>query len=223
MKKRMIFLGPPGSGKGTQAEKVASELEIPHIDTGSMLREEIAAGSEEGKTAEQYMKEGKLVPSELVTKIIRNRLSRPDTNKGFILDGFPRSTEQAEGLDKILEEMNEKIDYVFNIGLPEGILIDRMAYRKSCKKCGHKYNMKFNPPQNDNVGNICGSELVQRSYDNVETATKRINTYKTETEPLIKYYEARGLLVNIDGDRQIYDIFNELLEILGLNTTSHKN
>ncbi len=219
MKKRMIFLGPPGSGKGTQANKVAETLKIPHIDTGGMLREEIAAGTEEGKIANQYINQGKLAPADLVIQIVKNRLSRPDTKNGFILDGFPRSLEQAKGLDNILEEINEKIDYVFNIELDEGILIDRMAYRKSCK-CGQKYNMKFNPPKNDNKCDVCGSELTQRADDNVETATKRIETYKQETEPLINYYNGRGLLVNIDGNRVIDKIFNEILGILDIKAPS---
>jgi len=214
MKKRMIFLGPPGSGKGTQASKVAESLEIPHIDTGSMLREEIAAGTEEGKIAEQYINQGQLAPAGLVIQIIKNRLSRPDTKNGFILDGFPRSLEQAKGLDEILKDIDEQIDYVFNIDLDERILIDRMAYRRSCKKCGHKYNMKFNPPENDNKCNICGSELVQRADDNEETATKRIQTYKKETEPLINYYTEKRLIINVDGDREIYDIFEEIMEYL---------
>lgn len=211
MKKRMIFLGPPGSGKGTQAEKVAKSLEIPHIDTGSMLRQEIAAGTEEGKTAENYINQGQLAPASLVIQIIKNRLSRPDTKNGFILDGFPRSLEQAEGLDKILKEINEQIDFVFNIDLDERILIDRMAFRWSCKQCGHKYNLKFNPPEKENTCNICQSELAQRADDNEETATKRIKTYKQETEPLINYYTQKGLIVNIDGDREIYEIFDDIL------------
>ncbi len=220
MKKRMIFLGPPGSGKGTQAGKVAESLEIPHIDTGSMLREEIVAGTEEGKIAEQYINQGQLAPASLVIQIIKNRLSRPDTQNGFILDGFPRSLEQAEGLDKILKEINEQIDFVFNIDLNERILIDRMAYRRSCQSCGQKYNLKFNPPRVDNTCNICENELTQRADDNEETATKRILTYKKETEPLIKYYTDKGLIINIDGDREIYNIFNEIMEILGLKTSS---
>ncbi len=216
MKKRMIFLGPPGSGKGTQAGKVAELLKIPHIDTGSMLREEIAAGTEEGKTAEKYINQGQLAPASLVIQIIKNRLSRPDTKDGFILDGFPRSLEQAEGLDAILKEINEQIDYVFNIDLEEQILVDRMAYRKSCKNCAQKYNMKFNPPKADNICDICGCELTQRADDNVETAAKRIQTYKKETEPLINYYTKKGLLINIEGNRQIAEIFHNILSVLGI-------
>ncbi|HSA07245.1 MAG TPA: adenylate kinase [Candidatus Gastranaerophilales bacterium] len=220
MKKRMIFLGPPGSGKGTQADKVAEAAEIPHIDTGGMLREEIAAGTEEGKTAEKYMSQGQLAPAELVIRIVKNRLSRPDTKNGFILDGFPRSIQQAEGLDEILEGLNEKIDFVFNIDLDESVLIDRMAYRRSCKDCGYKFNLKFNPPTVDGVCSICEGELVQRSDDNVETATKRIDTYKKETAPLIEYYTKKGIITNIDGDKEIYDIFNEIAEILDLKIPS---
>ncbi len=212
MKTRVIFLGAPGSGKGTQAEKLAKELGIPHIDTGSMLREERASGSEEGKTADKYMSQGQLVPIELVVRIIKNRVSKPDTQAGFILDGFPRSIEQAEALDNILAEINEQIDHVLNIDLDEGVLIDRMAYRKSCKDCGVKYNMKFNPPQNEQNCDRCGGELSRRADDNVETATKRIKTYKAETEPVIGYYRNKSLVRDINGNRQIDEIFNEIVD-----------
>lgn len=211
MKTRVLFLGAPGSGKGTQAEKLALELNIPHIDTGSMLREERASGSEEGKIADQYMTQGQLVPLELVVRIIKNRVSRPDTQAGFILDGFPRSIEQAEELDKILAEINQQIDHVLNIDLDENVLIDRMAYRKSCKDCGAKYNMKFNAPKNGETCDKCGGELTQRADDNVETATKRIKTYKAETEPLIEYYSKKNLVRNIDGNRAIDQIFGDIL------------
>lgn len=213
---KTIFLGAPGSGKGTQAAKLAKTLEIPHIDTGSMLREEIAAGTEEGKIADKFISQGKLVSASLVIQIIKNRLSRPDAKNGFILDGFPRSLEQAEGLDKILEELDEKIDYVFNIEVDENMLIDRMAYRRSCSSCGYKYNLKFNAPENEKICSICGGELTQRADDNVETAQKRIGTYKMETEPLIMYYTNKGLIKNINGNKKIDEIFNEMLEILGI-------
>lgn len=214
MKNRMIFLGPPGSGKGTQADKVAEELNIPHIDTGGMLREEIAAGTEEGKIAEGYINQGQLAPAELVIRIVKNRLSRPDTKNGFILDGFPRSVEQANGLDVILKEIGQEIDYVFNIDLAETVLIDRMAYRRSCGACGYKFNLKFNPPEKDGVCTLCGGKLVQRADDNVETATKRIQTYKKETEPLIEYYTKRNLIVNIDGDRNINEVYKSIMNVL---------
>lgn len=219
MRTRVIFLGAPGSGKGTQADKLSKTANIPHIDTGGMLREEIAAQTEEGKIAKQYLDEGKLAPASLVIQIIKNRLSRPDVKNGFILDGFPRSLEQAEGLDKILKEINEQIDQVFNIDLDESVLIDRMAYRKSCK-CGQKYNMKFNPPKNDNLCDVCEEQLTQRDDDNVETATKRINTYKTETEPLINYYKEKELVNDINGNRGIDEIFDEITGILGIKTSS---
>jgi len=216
MKTRVIFLGAPGSGKGTQAEKLAKELNIPHIDTGSMLREERASGSEEGKIADQYMSEGKLVPMELVVRIIRNRVMKPDTKGGFILDGFPRSVEQAQALDGILAEINEQIDHVLNIDLDEGVLIDRMAYRKSCKDCGAKFNTKFNPSQRGDVCDRCGGELTQRADDNVETATKRIKTYKAETEPVIGYYKNKGLVRDINGNKAIDEIFSEIMDTVSV-------
>lgn len=209
-KARVIFLGAPGSGKGTQADKLAKTLSIPHIDTGSLLREERANGTEEGKIADKYMSEGKLVPASLVVQMIRKRISKPDTENGFILDGFPRSIEQAEELDKILVEIEQEVDHVFNIDVDEDVLIDRMAYRKSCQGCGQKYNMKFNPPKENGVCFVCGGILSQRADDNVETATKRIETYKSETAPLIEFYSKKELVRNIDGNRAIDEIFKEI-------------
>ncbi len=216
MKTRVIFVGAPGSGKGTQAEKLAAELQIPHIDTGSLLREERASGSEEGKLADKYMSEGQLVPMELVVKIIRNRVMKPDTKGGFILDGFPRSVEQAEALDSILAEIKEQIDHVLNVELDESVLIDRMAYRKSCPDCGAKYNIKFKPPQKDNICDRCGAELTQRADDNVETATKRIKTYKAETEPVIQYYRDKELVRDINGNKAIDEIFSEIMDTVSV-------
>jgi len=220
MTKKMIFLGPPGSGKGTQAGRIAKTLNIPHIDTGGMLREEIAADTEEGRTAQKYIDQGQLAPAQLVIQIVKNRLNRPDTKDGFILDGFPRSPEQAEGLDEILAEMGEQIDFVFNIDLSESVLVDRMAYRRSCGDCNEKFNLKLNPPNEDGTCTVCGGELTQRKEDNVETATKRIDTYKKETQPLISYYKGKGLLVDINGNRDISAISNEIMDKLGVKTSS---
>ena len=215
MKTRVIFLGAPGCGKGTQANKLAQLLNIPHIDTGSMLREEIALQSEEGKLAESFMNQGQLAPATLVVRIIRNRLLREDAKNGFILDGFPRSPEQAGMFEGILTEIGEEIQHVLNIEVDENILIDRMAYRKSCS-CGEKYNTKFKAPKNDNICDKCGSALTQRADDNVETAAKRIETYKKETEPLIKYYTEKNLVRNIDGNQQIDKILSDIVNVLGI-------
>lgn len=217
MKKiNVLFLGAPGSGKGTQAMKLAEFLKVPHIDTGSMLRAAVSEGTELGKTAKSYMDMGKLVPIEIVTGIIKESLQKQECDNGFILDGYPRSIEQAESLDLILEEIKKDITAVLNIEVPESILVDRMAYRKTCAKCGAKYNMKFSPPQKDSICDVCGGELTQRSDDSKENAVRRIDTYKNETEPLIQYYGKRNLLENIDGNKDVQSIFVEIKKVLGI-------
>jgi adenylate kinase len=217
MTTRVIFLGAPGCGKGTQASKLAKLLNIPHIDTGSMLREEIALQSEEGKLAESFMNQGQLAPATLVVKIIRNRLLRDDAKNGFILDGFPRSPEQAKMFEDIMSETGIKIQHVLNIEVDENILIDRMAFRKSCNSCGEKYNTKFKAPKNDDVCDKCGAILTQRADDNVETAAKRIETYKKETEPLIAHYTEKNLVRNINGNQQIDKILSDISDVLGVS------
>lgn len=216
MKTRVIFLGAPGCGKGTQASQLAKLLNIPHIDTGSMLREEIALGTEEGKLAESFMNQGQLAPATLVVKIIRNRLLRDDAQNGFILDGFPRSPEQAQMFEDIISEAGINIEHVLNIEVDENILIDRMAYRKSCA-CGEKYNTKFKAPKVENTCDKCGSALTQRADDNVETASKRIETYRKETEPLIAYYTGKNLVRNINGNQQIDKILSDICDVLGVS------
>ncbi|MEI8389131.1 MAG: adenylate kinase [bacterium] len=216
MKTRVIFLGAPGCGKGTQANKLAKLLNIPHIDTGSMLREEIALQSEEGKLAESFMNQGQLAPATLVVRIIKNRLLRDDAKNGFILDGFPRSPEQAQMFEDIVKEAGIEIEHVLNIEVDENILVDRMAYRKSCA-CGEKYNTKFKAPKVDNVCDKCGATLTQRADDNVETAAKRIETYRRETEPLINYYTQKNLVRNINGNQDIEIILSDILEVLGVS------
>ncbi len=210
---RVLFLGGPGSGKGTQASILSRTLNIPHIDTGSLLRDEIATCSENGKIAKDRIDNGQLVPFQIVVSMIKDRLSRTDCEEGFILDGFPRSLEQAEGFEQILKELNIKIDAVLNINIPEDILIARMAYRKSCPSCGEKYNTKLKPSKQDNICDNCNSALTQRTDDSEETAVKRIQTYKKETEPLITYYHDQNLMINIDGNQSIEKIFNDILNL----------
>ena len=216
MTTRVIFLGAPGCGKGTQASKLAELLKIPHIDTGSMLREEIALQSEEGKLAESFMNQGQLAPATLVVRIIKNRLLRDDAQNGFILDGFPRSPEQAQMFEDIMSETGIAIQHVLNIEVDENILIDRMAFRKSCP-CGEKYNTKFKAPKVDNVCDKCGAALTQRADDNVETAGKRIETYRKETEPLIAHYTEKNLVRNINGNQQIDKILSDIVAVLGVS------
>jgi len=216
MTTRVIFLGAPGCGKGTQASQLAKLLNIPHIDTGSMLREEIALQSEEGKLAESFMNQGQLAPATLVVRIIKNRLLRDDAQKGFILDGFPRSPEQAQMFEDIMSETGIVIQHVLNIEVDENILIDRMADRKSCV-CGEKYNTKFKAPKVEDVCDKCGAALTQRADDNVETAAKRIETYKKETEPLINYYTEKNLVRNVNGNQEIDKILADILSVLGVS------
>lgn len=213
---QVIFLGAPGSGKGTQADILSEKLGLPHVDTGSMLRAAVAEGTEMGKTAKGFMDMGQLVPPEIVIGIIKDRLQKPDCNNGFILDGFPRSTLQAEGLDKILVEIKKEITAVLNIEVDEGLLTDRLIYRRTCTKCSAKYNLKFSPPKNENVCDACGGELMQRDDDNLENTQRRFKTYREETEPLIKYYSDKHVLKNINGNQSIDAIFNEIMDALNV-------
>jgi len=212
MKNEFIFLGAPASGKGTQTKKLAEDLNIPHIDTGGMLRTAVSEGTEFGKIAKSYMDQGKLVPAEIVVGIVRERLLKSDCNNGFILDGFPRSIEQAEALEKILEEINNNDAklMVINIDTSEDVLIERIVNRRSCKNCGAIYNIKFLPTKVAGVCDKCGGELVQRKDDTEEVAKSRLETYKAQTQPLIKFYSDKNLLVNIDGNREVNQIYEDI-------------
>lgn len=208
---QVVFLGAPGSGKGTQADILSEKLSIPHVDTGSMLRAAVAEGTEYGKIAQKHMELGELVPPEIVIGIIKERLQKTDCNNGFILDGFPRNTIQAEGLDAILKEINKEITCVLNIEVNEDLLTDRLVYRRTCNNCGAKYNLKFSAPKNESKCDKCNGELTQRSDDNLENTKRRFKTYKDETEPLIEYYQKRNKLINIDGNSSVDSIFNEVI------------
>ena len=213
MKKELIFAGPPGSGKGTQTKMLSEEFNLPHIDTGALLREEIASGSEQGKLAASFMDNGKLVPIELVSKIIKSRLMKDDCINGFILDGYPRSLEQALALDEILKEVNKEqpvTPQVFYFEVNQELLIDRLVNRRSCKKCGAIYNLKTMKLKNENICEKCGAELICRSDDNEETAKKRFRTYFNETAPIIDLYKKRGWLNTIDASLDIDTIYKNL-------------
>lgn len=218
MKTELIFLGPPASGKGTQTSRLSKESSLPHVDTGSMLRAEVAAQSEEGLLAKSFMEKGQLVPAELVAKIIIKKLKSDECKNGFILDGFPRSIEQAEILDKALEEIdgnNEVKRLVINIDVNQELLLERIINRRSCKSCGKIFNLKTMPPIKEGICDACGGELVQRSDDKEETARSRFNTYNTETQPLIEFYTKKGWLVNVDGSRAVDTIYAEIKDIIG--------
>jgi len=207
---RIIMLGAPGAGKGTQAQKLAQHLSIPQISTGDMLRQAVSEGTPLGIEAKRYMDAGKLVPDDVVIGIVAERIKKPDCVRGFILDGFPRTIEQAKALDSIA-----KIDWVINIDVPEDILVERITGRRSCKKCGAVYHVKYNPPAKEGICNVCGEKLYQREDDREDTVRKRVETYNKQTKVLIDYYARSGNLLNIDGNREIDAIFGDILAKLG--------
>lgn len=216
MKKEMIFLGPPASGKGTQTNKLSEYLHFPHIDTGSLLRNEIKNKTEDGEIADKFIKNGQLVPPELVGKIIKNRLSNDDCKQGYVLDGYPRSLEQALMLEKINEEIDtEPVDFIavyFDIDTES--LIQRIIHRRSCPVCGKIYNDLHNPPQKENTCDVCNVELVKRSDDTEEIARKRFETYYNETHPLIDFYAQKGKLKKIDANGDIQTVWERLLKVI---------
>ncbi len=216
MKREFIFLGPPACGKGTQTSKLADYLNLPHIDTGSLLRAEIKKETPDGIVAKSFIDKGNLVPVELVGNIIKNRLKLEDCNNGYILDGYPRSIEQAE----MLEEINKNIDNdnakftAIYFDIEHDILISRIVNRRSCPVCGEIYNLKYHPPKFEIKCDKCGGELVQRKDDNVETAEARFQTYFKETAPLIDYYSSKGVLKTLDANGNIYEVWERLLKVI---------
>ncbi len=217
MKKELIFMGPPASGKGTQTKKLSAETGFVHVDTGSLLREAMAKGTEAGKIAKDYVEKGALVPVEVVAQIIKDRLKQDDVQKGFILDGFPRSTEQAEMLDEMLKEIDAGVEAkatVIYFDIPIENLMERIIYRRSCPKCGAIYNLKTTPIEKEGHCNECGAELVQRKDDTEEIAKNRFDTYFAQTAPLIDFYEKRGVLVKLDATGSIDEIYEKLKEVV---------
>lgn len=211
---RLILLGPPGAGKGTQASAIVKRYNIPHISTGDIFRLNIKENTPLGKEVKSYLDAGILVPDELVVDIVKDRLKKSDCENGFILDGYPRTINQAEVLDKELAKMGTKLDAVINIFLDVQLLIERAVGRRLCKNCGATYHIKFHPPKQDGICDICGGELYQRDDDKEETVKKRIEVYLTQTKPLIEYYKDKDILVNIDGAQSIEDTFNEIINAL---------
>ncbi|MBQ2644384.1 adenylate kinase [bacterium] len=217
MKKELIMVGPPASGKGTQTKKLAEITGLKHVDTGSMLREAVASESEAGKIAKSFMDKGQLVPVDIVARIIKERLSKDDCKNGFILDGFPRSLEQAEILDKILKEIDEnnEVDLkVIYFDIPVDNLVDRIVNRRSCPNCGAIFNIKTMKLKNDGKCDNCNTELVQRADDNETTAKSRFNTYFEQTAPLIDLYNKRGILVKIKALGTIEEVFENLKVVI---------
>lgn len=210
----IILMGPPGAGKGTQAEKIKAAYPIPHISTGDMFREAVENGTPLGREAKKYMDEGKLVPDEVTIGIVEERLAQPDCEKGFLLDGFPRTTVQAEALDQVLGRLGKKVEAAINISVPDEILVERMTGRVTCKDCKTVYHVKFNPPAKEGVCDRCGGELIQRSDDRGETVVKRLQVYNEQTNPLLDYYQKAGVLHNIDGNRAADAVFADIKKVL---------
>jgi len=208
---RIIFLGPPGAGKGTQAERLAEDLKIKKISTGDILREAVAKGTELGQRAKSYMERGELVPDEIILGIIEEAIN---DEEGFILDGFPRNINQAKALDEMLAKKGLNITHVIFLDVPDEEIIKRIAYRRVCLKCGAVYNLIFNPPKEDEICNNCGSKLVQREDDREEVVRKRLEVYRGSTEALIRIYEERGILRKIDGLGDREEVFRRIREAL---------
>ncbi len=211
---RIILLGPPGAGKGTQGERLVKKYKIPHIATGDIFRAAIKEGTELGLLAKDYMERGLLVPDELVVELIRERLAEEDTAQGFLLDGFPRTLAQAEALDAALAEMGAPLTAVINVDVDQDVLVERLTGRRVCRGCGSTYHIKFNPPTVRSVCDKCGGELYQRSDDSVETVHQRLEVYRKQTEPLIAYYQKQGILYTVDGSRDIDQVFAEITSYL---------
>jgi adenylate kinase len=208
---RAILLGPPGAGKGTQAETIVNEFSIPHISTGDIFRKNIKEGTALGKKAMEYMDQGKLVPDDLTVELVKDRLLQDDCSNGFLLDGFPRTIYQADALEDALKSMGKALDYVINIMVRKELLVERAVGRRICKDCGQTYHMSFNKPSKEGVCDNCGGVLLQRKDDTKETVENRINVYQEQTEPLIDYYTQKGIIVNIDGEKPIAQVGKDII------------
>ena len=213
---KIIMLGAPGAGKGTQAKKIADLCKVPHISTGDIFRANIKQGTELGKKAKTYMDAGELVPDELVCDLVVDRIQQDDCTEGFILDGFPRTIPQAEALTNALNAIEQKMEYALNIDVPDENIINRMAGRRACVGCGATYHVEFNPPKVQDVCDVCGEELILRDDDKPETVTNRLNVYHEQTKPLIDYYEKQGIVHTIDGTQTMDQIFSDIRKILGV-------
>lgn len=211
---KIIMLGAPGAGKGTQAKMIAEKYQIPHISTGDIFRANIKNGTDLGKEAKSYMDKGELVPDELTVRILLDRVAQPDCVKGYVLDGFPRTIPQAEVLDKELTKQNESIDYAINVEVPDENIVRRMSGRRACPGCGATYHLVHIPPAKEGICDKCGKDLILRDDDKEETVKNRLNVYHDQTQPLIEYYEKKGVLKSVDGTIDMMDVFKSITDIL---------
>ena len=212
---KIIMLGAPGAGKGTQAKKIAAKYNIPHISTGDIFRANIKNQTELGVKAKTYMDQGLLVPDELVVDLVADRLNEKDCQSGCVLDGFPRTIPQAEALDKALEAMGQKVDYAIDVDVPDENIVHRMGGRRACVGCGATYHLEYAPTKVEGVCDVCGKDLILRDDDKPETVTKRLNVYHEQTKPLIDYYTNAGIIKTVDGTVDINDVFAAIVDILG--------
>jgi adenylate kinase len=210
----ILLLGPPGSGKGTQASLMSEEFDVPHISTGDILRKAVADGTELGKEASSYMNKGELVPDKLVVDIVNERIQESDAKNGFILDGFPRTIFQAEALDEAINKQGMYISAVIDISVNEKELVKRLTARRVCEDCTKVYHLIFEPPENDDYCDLCGGKLIQREDDKIETVQNRLEVYRKQTEPLIDYYKEKKLLRSVDGEQTVEQVFYDIVTVL---------
>ena len=211
---KIIMLGAPGAGKGTQAKKIAEKYEIPHISTGDIFRANIKNGTELGKKAKTFMDQGLLVPDELVVDLVVDRVQQDDCKNGYVLDGFPRTIPQAEALDAALAKLNDKMDYAINVDVPDENIVNRMSGRRACVGCGATYHVVYNAPKTEDVCDTCGEKLILRDDDKPETVQKRLGVYHEQTQPLIDYYSKSGILHDVDGTVSMDEVFQAIVAIL---------
>ena len=212
---KIIMLGAPGAGKGTQAKMIADKYGVPHVSTGDIFRANIKNGTELGMEAKKYMDQGLLVPDELTVRILLDRVAQDDCKNGYVLDGFPRTIPQAEALTEALEKMGQKVDFAIDVNVPDENIVKRMGGRRACVTCGATYHMVYAPTKKEGICDTCGGELILRDDDKPETVQKRLNVYHDQTQPLIDYYTSQGILRTVDGTVDIDDVFRAITEFLG--------
>lgn len=211
---KIVMLGAPGAGKGTQAKMIAARYEIPHISTGDIFRANIKEGTELGMKAKAFMDQGLLVPDELTLELIMDRFAQPDCANGYVLDGFPRTIAQAEALTESLKKVGDALDYAIDVDVPDENIVTRMSGRRACLSCGGTYHIVFNPPKKEGICDLCGGELSIRKDDEPETVQKRLNVYHAQTQPLIDYYTGEGILKSVDGTQEVSKVFEDIKAIL---------